>query len=140
MPDQSYEQQLQGNYAKNKAWAKPSPGGYLTQLTPEQNAAFLQWVKENNVNYDPTQKIQDYDMPGFYLALMQGNKIAKSGINPYDKQIHYPDYWKTPYDKTFSNQSQWALPTAPKWSRQGRYLLDSTSGKILFDSQKDHEQ
>lgn len=122
----------QQNFARNKAWAKPGP--YWTTLTPQNETQFRQWVQQNNVNFDVNEAQPDYDMRGFWQALQAGNPLAASAVNPNDKQIHYPDYWKTPYDATFSDQSQWALPgKAPKW-QGNNYMLPN--GHVIYDDQQ----
>lgn len=121
--------QLQGFYDRNQAYAKQ--GDYQTQLPPEQEKAFQAWVEQNKVPFDSAQKVQDYDMRGFYQALQNKDPKAVSGIDPNDQQIHYPDYWKTPYHESFSNESQWATEGAPKWNDKDQ-LVDK-SGKVIFD-------
>ena len=72
-----------------------------------EEPAFRKWVKDNKVPFDPDAKgPQDYDMRGFWKALQAGDEKAKSGIDPNDGKLHYPDYWKTPYHETFSAESQ----------------------------------
>lgn len=117
-------------YARNKAWAKPSADGYATTLSPPQEKAFRGWIAQNNVPFDPNATVSDYDMRGFYKALIAGDPRAKSAVDPNDGRIHYPDYWKTPYDATFSNQSQWATREAPHWD--GNKLV-SNNGVVLFN-------
>lgn len=134
MPDMTEQQwlaSLQKNYARNKQWAKPGP--YVTTLSPEQESQFRTWVKENNVPFNPGDKVSDYDMRGFWLALQNKDPIAQTAVNKYDNRIHYPDYWKTPYDLTFSNQSKWATESAPAWKYNGTRLV-APSGEILFDA------
>ena len=69
-------------------------------------------------------------MRGFYKALQNGDEMAKTAVDPHDKQIHFPDYWKTPYHETFSNESQWATKGAPSWNDQDQLVLPN--GTILF--------
>ncbi len=106
--------------------------GFNTQLTPEQEIQFRQWLTANNVPFDPEAKVSDYDMRGFWQAMQSGDARAKNAIDPNDQKIHYPDYWKTPYHETFSAESQWADPTkAPKWNDKDQ--LVAPDGKIIFD-------
>lgn len=120
-------------FARNQAWVRPGQHVFNTPLPPGDEYAFRSWVKANKVPFDPDAATTDYDMRGFWSALQHGHPIARSAIDPNDKRLHYPDYWKTPYHETFSNESQWALPTAPHW--QGDVLIDS-KGNILFDDTK----
>ena len=110
------------------------PGTSITQWNTDlgpQEQAFRDWVKNKNVPFDPKQGVTDYDMRGFYKALMANDPRARSAIDPNDQRLHYPDYWKTPIHETFSNQSQWATPSAPHWN--GLDQLISAAGKVMFD-------
>lgn len=111
-------------------WQYAKPGPYTTQLDPQQEAAFQQWVRTHNVPFDPSPT-SDYDMRGFYQALQAGDARARSAINPNDKRLHYPDVWKTPYHKGFSADSMYATEGAPRWNEQDQ-LVDR-SGRILLD-------
>src|SRR5215469_1812950 len=122
---------LQQNYARNAPYLRKGAGNFFTQLPPSQERGFRAWVSGNNVPFDPNAKVTDYDMRGFWRALQGGDPKARSAIDPNDKQLHYPDYWKTPYHQTFSNESQWASPDAPHWTDDDK-LIDKT-GKVLFD-------
>jgi len=129
-----WEQGLQNNYRFNSPYAKPGP--YTTQLNPQQEQAFRQWVMANHVNFDPSSKVTDYDMRGFWLS-QQGKAGAGTEVNAQDGKIHYPDTYKTPYDRTFSNESKYATPDAPHW-KDNRYLIDK-SGKQVFDQSTQSE-
>jgi hypothetical protein len=103
-----------------------APATYATEHTPAEEALYQAWVAKHNV---PT-KGDDYDMRGYYRALLAGDPRAQSNIDPNDQRMHYPDYWKTPTHETFSNESQWATPRAPQWI--GDQLV-SQGGQVLFD-------
>ncbi len=123
---------MQEYYQRNQAWMQQGAQGFNTQLTPEQEIQFRQWLTANNVPFDPEAKVSDYDMRGFWQAMQSGDARAKNAIDPNDQKIHYPDYWKTPYHETFSAESQWADPTkAPKWNDKDQ--LVAPDGKIIFD-------
>lgn len=109
------------------------PGAtYDTQLSPLDEMAYRQWVKDNNVPTNPdTTAPQDYDMRGFYQGLQQQNPRAQSAVDPNDAQMHYPDYWKTPLHQTFSNESQWAGPNAPSWTDDDKLI--QSNGRVVFD-------
>lgn len=118
--------------AGNKQYLNAGPQNYATALAPEQEQQFRGWVAQNKVPFDPTQQMQDYDMRGFYSALMAHDPRATTAINPNDSMMHYPDYWKTPYHQSFSAESQWADPAkAPKWNEQDQLVLPN--GTIVFD-------
>lgn len=114
------EQGWQSQYAK--------PGPYKTQLAPQEESQFQQWVKQNNVPWQDTPTA-DYDMRGYWRAMASGK--AKQSLNANDKTMHFPDTYKTPYHKSFSNESMYALPNAPKWNEQDQ-LVDS-KGHVVFD-------
>lgn len=118
-------------YQRNQKWIKPGASSFNTTLTAPQESAFRDWLKSSNAPFDPEASKSDYDMRGFYSALMGGDPVAKSSVNQNDNQIHYPDYWKTPYHQSFSNESQWATPDAPHWG-DGDKLIDNT-GNVVFD-------
>jgi hypothetical protein len=102
-----------------------------TKLPTLQEMQFLNWIKQNNVPFDPNAKQSDYDMRGFYRGMQQGNPMAQTAVNPNDNQLHYPDYWKTPSHQTFSAESQWAGPNASQWVNDSQ--LAAPSGKVVFD-------
>lgn len=126
------EQELMAAALKrNSPYIKPGPQVYSTDLTVAE-PGFQAWVQKNKVPFNPNQTgPSDYDMRGFYHALMTGNPIAQSSVNPNDQRLHYPDYWKTPYHETFSGESQWAGPTAPQWNEHDQLI--SPGGRILKD-------
>jgi hypothetical protein len=116
----------------------PSPSPYaasnappLTRLSPLDELAFRQWVKEKSIPFDPNAAQADYDMRGFYQGLQQQNPRAVSAVNANDGRLHFPDYWKTPLHQTFSGESRFAGPVAPKWNDQDQLI--SPGGRILFD-------
>ena len=118
-------------YERNQQWLAPGEHQYNTDLG-DKEAAFQDWVKQNNVPFDPSTQNSDYDMRGFYKALQEGDPKAKEAVNPNDNQMHFPDYWKTPYHESFSDESQWADPKkAPKWNEQDQ--LVAPDGKVVFD-------
>jgi len=130
--NQLQQEQLQKVYQRNMAYANPDWQTQLAKLSPEQEAEFLKWVQLNNVPFDPAQQNADYDMRGFYQALMSGDPNAQSAINPITQSLHYPDYWKTPYHESFSSESQWATEGAPSWKED---KLVSPSGEVIFQDQ-----
>jgi hypothetical protein len=112
----------------------PAPySSFHTPLSAGQQMAMSQWAARNGVPFDPSQTA-DYDMRGFYRALMAKDPRATAAVNPNDQQMHYPDYWKTPYHQSFSNESKWAQPGAPMWNAQDQ--LEAPSGRIMFDERK----
>lgn len=118
-------------YARNKAWMKPGARNFFTDLSDDEEKKFQAWVKKNNVPNDDGPHA-DYDMRGFWKALEAKDPKATSAIDPNDKRLHYPDYWKTPYHETFSGESKWADPKkAPKWNDKDQ--LVAPDGKVLFD-------
>jgi hypothetical protein len=128
---QQPQSQPQDFYQRNQAYAlPPSMGSYLTKLPTQEELAFQQWVQQNQVPFNPAPNA-DYDMRGFWQALMANDPRATTAINPNDKQMHYPDYWKTPYHESFSAESKWAAPGAPVWNNLDQLVLPSA--KIAFD-------
>jgi hypothetical protein len=122
-------------YARNKAYLKEGDHTYNTPLSPVEEAAFRTWVRHNSVPFDANAKVTDYDMRGFWKALTSGDKRATTAVDPNDRRLHYPDYWKTPYHETFSAESQWANPkTAPKWNDKDQLVLPN--GTVIYDDRK----
>jgi hypothetical protein len=104
---------------------------YNTDLG-DQEPAFRQWVKDNNVPFDPdAASPQDYDMRGFYQGLQSGDPHASSAVDPNDNRMHYSDYWKTPLHQTFSNESKWATPDAPHWNDKDQLI--APDGSVVYD-------
>lgn len=122
---------LVDNYSRNRAWSLDHPT-YNTQLSPQDEGLFRQWVGANKVPFNPDSIVSDYDMRGFWGGLQSGDPLAKQALDPNDNQMHFPDKWKTPYHETFSNQSLYANGKAPDW--QGDKLV-TQDGKVLFDDQ-----
>lgn len=118
-------------FQRNQQYVKPGEHSYNTQLDPESEKSFQDWVTTNKVPFDTSAAVSDYDMRGFYQALLAGDERARNSVNPNDSKIHYPDYWKTPFHESFSSESQWALPLAPKWNDQDQ--LVAPDGSIVFD-------
>lgn len=102
-------------------------GPYRTQLYLPQEAAFLQWARQNNVPFDDSPH-SDYDMRGYYQAMLRGDPKAKQTPSLYDGKLHFPDTWKTPYHATFSNESIYATPNAPHW--EGDKLVNQLGGLV----------
>ena len=118
-------------YTRNQQYVAPGDHNYNTDLG-DKEAEFQAWVKQNKVPFDPASQNADYDMRGFYKALQEGDPKAKESENANDKQMHFPDYWKTPYHKSFSDESQWAdSKKAPKWNEQDQ--LVTPDGKVVYD-------
>jgi len=109
--------------------AHAKPGPYVTTLAPADEQKFQQWVKANHVPWRDEPNA-DYDMRGFYKALMAGDPDAKQALSAFDRRMHFPDTYKTPYHKTFSNESKYALPSAPHWV--GEKLVDE-GGNVITD-------
>lgn len=110
--------------------AKPGPWQTFLSLPDELN--FQSWVKRNNIPFNLQDKTPDYDMRGYYKALMAGNPQAQQAFS----NNHFPDTWKTPYHQTFSNESIYANPLiAPHWSGNklfdvfGNLVKDESGGK-----------
>lgn len=125
--------QMQRIMGQNQQFAQPGP--YSTMLMPSEEGAFRNWLQAGNVPFNPSATgPQDYDMRGFWQALQQRDPRAVSAINPFDQQMHYPDFWKTPYHQTFSAESQWARPGAPTWNQIGQLI--GRNGNIVFDENR----
>ena len=118
-------------FQRNAPYIAPGASNFNTQLPMLQEMQFRDWVSKNRVPFDANAGVQDYDMRGFWQALMNGNPRATTAANANDGQMHYPDYWKTPFHESFSNESQWAGPMAPRWNDKDQ--LFAPNGKILFD-------
>ncbi len=119
-------------YKRNLAYVAPGDHTYNTALSTADEQTFRQWVSANNVPFDINAGVTDYDMRGFWKALQAGDPRAKSAIDPNDRRLHYPDYWKTPYHETFSAESQWADPKkAPHWNEKDQLVMPD--GTVIFD-------
>jgi hypothetical protein len=119
-------------FTRNAPYVRRGDHTYNTPLPPDSERCFRLWLGQNDVCFDPEATVVDYDMRGFWMALMAGDPKARFEIDQHDGRAHYPDYWKTPYHQTFSNESQWATSDAPHWNEYGQ--LVETPGTIPFDS------
>lgn len=109
-------------------------GGYATKLSPLEELAFMSWVKQNQIPFDPSET-SDYDMKGFYKALKSGDPRAKSGMNSNDGKLHFTDYFKTPYHQSFSAESRYAGIGAPTWNEKDQ--LVTPNAKIVYDERNE---
>lgn len=85
---------------------------FQTQLEPAQEKQFSNWVKENQVPFDPGPK-NDYDMRGFFQATQLGDPAAKSAINETDGLRDFPDKFKTPTTGHFRRSPSMRTPKRP---------------------------
>lgn len=108
------------------------PGPYETKLSPLEERAFRKWVDDTQAPFIADDPGMDYDMRGFWKALMRGDKTARSAVDERDGRLHYPDKWKKPHHPLFSNESIYATKDAPHW-KDDRYLIDSFNN-VLFDA------
>lgn len=122
--DQAFDQAITRTLAPKQDYATPGP--YITKLSSEEEAQFQDWVKHNNIPFDPSPNA-DYDMRGFWKAQQSGDPTAKRAAN-----LHFPDTWKTPYHKTFSNESIYSKPDAPHW--EGNKLIDKNGNVVVDES------
>jgi hypothetical protein len=111
-------------------WQYAKPGSYTTQLSPADEQSFQQWVAQNKVPWQDSPTA-DYDMRGYYKALVSGDPTARQSLNSNDGLMHFPDTWKTPYHSSFSNESMYATPDAPRWINDSQ--LADKNGRVLFD-------
>lgn len=123
-------------YQQNAQYVKPGATSFYTQLSPDKEQQFRQWVQDNNVPFHPELPNSavgniEYDMRGFWQGLQNGDPHAQQAIDPNDGKMHFNDYWKTPYHGTFSRESQYATPDAPYWTKDDK-LIDK-NGNVLFD-------
>lgn len=109
-------------------YAKPGP--YVTNLKPQEEAAFRQWVKANHVPWQDDPHA-DYDMRGYFKALESGDPNARQTLNDNDGKMHFPDTYKTPFHKSFSRESKYATPDAPEWNDKDQLIAQD--GRIVFD-------
>lgn len=103
------------------------PNLYSTILGPQQEQQFQSWVSQNKIPWQDSPAA-DYDMRGFWKAMVSGDPNAKRAGN-----LHFPDTYKTPYHQTFSNQSIYSGPDAPHWEGD---VLKNKAGKIIADERK----
>ncbi len=94
--------------------------GFDTKLSTDEEKSYRQWIIDNKLTakgIDPdTFTGRDYDMRGFYKALMAGDTRAVNNIDPIDKQIHFPDTWKKPTHESFSDESIYAKGDLKKYA------------------------
>jgi hypothetical protein len=116
---------------------KPSPyaksGPWITRLNPAEEQKFRAWVQQNKIPFDLNDQYPDYDMRGYYKAMVAGNPQAKQGANQ-----HFPDTWKSPYHRSFSRESMYATPGAPQWKAtdDGSDLVDK-DGKVVYSEDRE---
>jgi hypothetical protein len=109
-------------FQHNQQFAQPGP--YHTQLSPQEEQSFREWVQKRGVPFNPDAPISDYDMRGFWKEQPEKAKTWRAGS-------HFPDTYKTPYDTTFSAESKYAKPNTP-FTWDGDNLIDKRTGRIIF--------
>ena len=87
---QRYQKMREDLLKRNAAYAKPDWQKQMTQLPPEKEKAFMDWVKANKVSFNAQDKYPDYDMRGYYQSLQKGD-APKAAMNTTTKSLHYPD-------------------------------------------------
>ena len=90
---------------------------YNTQLTPQQEQQYQQWVQTLPINL---RSDYDYDLRGAWL----------NGDLP-DQNYHMTDKWKKPWHPTFSNESVYSTPQAPGGYWDGEEFHPSRLNKTL---------
>lgn len=105
---------------------------YQTNISPENEQQFRQWIIHNNIPFDPTERTPDYDMRGYWTAMMNGDVRALR--DPVSG--HFPDTWKTPYHRTFSNESVYANKDTAHW--EGNKLVNPR-GEVVYDENEDSD-
>jgi hypothetical protein len=121
-------------FQRNAPYTAPGAQNFSTQLSPDDEVLFQNWVRSNRVPFNPGPT-SDYDMRGFYNSLVNMDPRAQTAINPNDNRMHFPDTYKTPYHQTFSNESQYAAPNAPQWINDSQLGL---GGRLLFDERRSY--
>src|SRR4030095_4874863 len=126
-------------FERNRAYVREGASDFNTWLPREDEKKFLEWIKENDVQFDPKATVSDYDMRGYWQAFTDPrhphhDKARPPQQNPNDNKPHFTDYWKTPYHQSFSADSKWANREAPRWNKQDQ-LVDKT-GKVVFDERR----
>lgn len=118
-------------YAHNSAFSHPNlKGMYNTELEVTDEEDFQHWVIENQVPFDLSADLWDYDMRWYWLDNVKGTGVGFGGG-------HFPDTYKTPFDTSFSAESRYATPNCPfewmVWNNKD-ILVDMRDGQIIFDS------
>lgn len=130
-PSQDPEQaQRQAIFQRNQGWAKPALS-YQTALPPQAEGAFQDWVKRNQIPFDPNDPQSDYDMRGYWRDVVLGGN-DQTAMNQNDGRRHYPDTYKTPYHQSFSAESRYATKYAPVWINDHQFA-DPHTGQVIFD-------
>ena len=102
---------------------------YNTQLTPEQETKFQDWVQTLPENQRSTR---DYDLRGYFLAGLNGDENIK--LYNRGKDEHFLDRYKKPNHPTFSDESIYHGVdgfTGGHWENWGR-------GKVGFVPSNNH--
>lgn len=108
------------SWARNYAEGGPKRDKfYNTQLTPQQEQQYQQWVQTLPINL---RSDYDYDLRGAWL----------NGDLP-DQNYHMTDKWKKPWHPTFSNESVYSTPQAPGGHWDGDTFIPSTTNKFIND-------
>lgn len=114
-------------YKHNRPFATDGPSHwgwpYQTGLTRHLSDLFNQWVRDKKVPFDPSAKIVDYDMRGYW------RKTRGRGWGGHGQ--HFTDEFKTPYDTTFSHESRYATRNNP-FFWHGKRLIDERNQQVVF--------
>ena len=110
------------NEESNNTFAKGGPKRdkfYNTQLTPQQEQQYQQWVQTLPINL---RNDYDYDLRGAWL----------NGDLP-DQNYHMTDKWKKPWHPTFSNESVYSTPGAEGGRWDGEEFHPSNLNRFMQD-------
>jgi len=102
---------LYGPLQNNALAATPLLPIKTTELPPHLEKMYKGWVLQNRI-----PESNDYDMRGFFMDLIKGDRDAQTGINPSDMQMHFTDKFKLPNHPAFSGESRYSRTTQdPRW-------------------------
>ena len=139
---QTVPPKLMEQIQKNLQYAQPSDTNYQTNLPPDQESAFREWLDKNQhldpvKNFNPDASMSDYDMRGFWKEQQEKPESTEQnqGVDPNDGKMHFTDKYKTPAHESFSRESQYANDKAPVWSGKGKnqILIDPKSRQVMFN-------
>lgn len=108
---------------------------FNTKLTPEQEAAFQQWVQRQSaaMGRDVSRDQFNYDLRGAWLTQAQA---ASNG--------HMPDTYKKPNHPTFSTNSQYSTPETMggQWSQQpdGSWAFTASTYNLKMNDAQELQQ
>lgn len=91
--------------ARNEAKARVPMSQWQTPLDAMKEQFFRAWLQQGHINFDPDNPNPDYDMRGWWQAMMQGAPNATYNLSEQLTPL-FPPSFTTPWSLDFGPESK----------------------------------